>query len=104
MSDNNNKPEVPMPTTDELMAELQPDTTPIKKEDVQTQFAVIRTKDGRIAVQFPILDLTTQTVDIPLAMELAGAGLQTLAQVVRQQLKQTKPLIAVVPAMPGLKT
>jgi hypothetical protein len=100
MSDNNNKPEVPMP---EMTAELQPDTTPIKGEDVQTQFAVIKTKDGRIAVQFPVLDITTQNVDIPLAMELCGAGLQTLAQVVRQQLKKDKPRIAVVPAMPGLK-
>jgi len=97
-SDNHNKPEVEVTA----ITELKPDTEPIKKEDVLTQFAVIKTKDGRIAVQFPVLDPTTQTVDIPLAMELAGAGLNTLAQVVRQQLKGPSR-IALVPAMPGLK-
>jgi hypothetical protein len=93
MSENNAPPVGPGP--------LQPDTNPIKKEDVLTQFAVIRTKDGRVAVQFPVLDPTTSMVDIPMAMELCGAGLQTLAQVVRQQLgPQAAPRIAVMPAMP----
>jgi hypothetical protein len=80
---------------------MQPDRNPIKKEDVLTQFAVIRTKDGRVAVQFPVLDVATSTVDIPMAMELCGAGLQTLAQIVRQQqTSQVAPRIAVVPAIP----
>jgi hypothetical protein len=85
---------------------IQPDSTLISKDDVATQFAVIKTKDGRIAVQFPLLDPATQTVDLPLALDLAGAGLQTLARVVRMQMSQAlammqeKPRIAVVPTLP----
>jgi len=103
--DENHGPHAPAPPEEHI----KPDTTPIQKEDVLTQFAVIKTKDGRIAVQFPLLDPVTQTVDLPLALELAGAGLQTLARVVRMQTaaamammqkSQEKGRIAVVPAMP----
>ena len=108
--DENHGPHAPAPPEEQI----KPDTTPIQKEDVLTQFAVIETKDGRVAVQFPLLDPVTQTVDLPLALELAGAGLQTLARVVRMQTAQAlammkgdlppqekeKGRIAVVPAMP----
>jgi len=86
-----------------MSEDLKPDGGVISQADILTQFAVIRTKDKRIVVQFPVLDPTTQTVDVPVTMELAAAGLQTLARVVRQQQQKDKPRIAVVPAMPGLK-
>jgi len=84
---------------------LTPDETRILPQDIATQFAVIQTKDGKVAVQFPVYDMESQEVDIPLALELVGAGLQTLAQVVRQQvpaptLKEKKSGIVLAPAMP----
>jgi hypothetical protein len=72
----------------------------IKAEDILAQFAVIRTKDNRVVVHFPV-DLATKEADIAVALELCGAGIQALAQIVRQQMKkQEKPRIAVVPTLP----
>jgi hypothetical protein len=73
------------------------------QSEIETQFAVLKMKDGRVVVQFPVLDQENKIADIPLAIELCGAGLQALGQLSRQQ-KQEKSLITVVPAMPNLKS
>jgi hypothetical protein len=88
------------PSSQPKTGPVPPDqATTITKEDIQTQFAVLKMKDGQIMVQFPTLD-AGQTVDIGTAMELCGAGLQTLAQIARKQIPQEKSRIAVVGAMP----
>ena len=77
-----------------------PATTTISRDEVQTQFAVIKMKNGQVIVQFPLLDITSQKVDVGTALELCSAGLNTLAQVFRQQFPQEASRIAVVGALP----
>jgi len=79
---------------------LQSGPPQIGPGDVQAQFSVLKLKNGQVVVQFPLLDATKQTIDFPTALELCGAGLQTLARIMRDTLKQEPSLITVVPGMP----
>jgi hypothetical protein len=79
---------------------LGPPPGAIGPGDVQTQFAVVKLKDGQTIVQFPVSDPASKTVDIAAALELCGAGLQTLAQVVREAIKKEESLITVIPGLP----
>jgi len=74
----------------------------IKPGDVLSQFVVLRTKDNRIAVQFPAKG-PTQTIDAPAALELLAAGLNTMAQILRQQ-SPDKPKIVLAPLPPEFLT
>ena len=76
--------------------EAQPQIQP---GDVLAQFMVLRTKDNRVAVQFPTKSPTDPTMDGPMALELLAAGLNTVAQILRQQAPE-KPRIVVAPAIP----
>lgn len=71
----------------------------IKPEDIASQFMVLRTKDGRVAVQFPTKGPTDQTIDAPETLALMAAGLNTVAQIIRQQSPE-KPRIVLAPALP----
>ena len=77
----------------------KPPESQIKSGDVLSQFVVLRTKDNRIAVQFPAKGPTDQTIDAPAALELLAAGLNTMAQILRQQ-SPDKPKIVLAPARP----
>ena len=77
----------------------KPPESQIKSGDVLSQFVVLRTKDNRIAVQFPAKG-PTQTIDAPAALELLAAGLNTMAQILRQQ-SPDKPKIVLAPALPS---
>jgi len=71
----------------------------IKPEDIASQFMVLRTKDNRVAVQFPTKSPTDQTIDAPEALALLATGLNTVAQILRQQAPE-KPRIVLAPAIP----
>ena len=92
-----------------MTEDQKPPEGEIKPEDVASQIMVVRTKDDRIAVQYPIVG--PDTPDIAEALYLYAAGLNTLASMIRQQQKkiaemmeqkqtQEKPRIAIVPALP----
>jgi len=80
----------------------KPPESQIKSGDVLSQFVVLRTKDNRIAVQFPAKG-PTQTIDAPAALELLAAGLNTMAQILRQQ-SPDKPKIVLAPLPPEFLT
>ena len=77
----------------------------IKLEDIASQIMVVRTKDNRIAVQYPTV--APDTPDVAEALYLYAAGLNTLASMIRAQQERVAAIltppekkIAVVPAIP----
>ena len=82
-----------------MSEDQKPPEGQIQPEDIVSQFLVLRTKDNRVAVQFPTKSPTDQTMDAPMTLELIAAGLNTVAQILRQQAPE-KPRIVLAPALP----
>ena len=70
----------------------------IKPEDIVAQFGVVLTKDGNVAVHFPGNPDTGP--DPARTLELIAAGLNTLANVLRQRQPQEQPRIVPVTHIP----
>ena len=82
------------------MSAEKPPEGQITPEDVASQFMVLRTKDNRVAVQFPTKSPTDQTIDAPETLALMAAGLNTVAEIIRQQTPVEKPRIVLASAIP----
>lgn len=70
----------------------------VTAEDIETQFSIIRMKNGQVMVRFPIKD-AKNTVDLAAALELVVAGVHTLSQLIRQQEKEESRIAVVGPEM-----
>ena len=89
------------------MAEKPPENqNEIKAEDIASQIMVVRTKDNQIAVQYPTV-VGAGAPDIAEALYLYAAGLNTLANMMRQQqeamaaiLTPPEKKIVLAPAIP----
>lgn len=74
-------------------------STKINPEDVAAQVMVLQTKDGKVGIQYPTMAKDDPAPNYPLAMELLATGLNTLANLMRQQ-QPEKPRIVLAPAIP----
>jgi len=93
-----------------MSAPEMPPEGQIKPEDIASQFMVLRTKDNRVAVQFPTKSPTDQTIDGIEALKLIATGLNFVVDALhQQQLEATldtfrqapeKPRIVLAPALP----
>lgn len=72
----------------------------ITPEDVLAQFVVVKTKDNQIAVQFPAAPGQEGVLDVVAALELLAAGLNTLANMVKEKVPKEPPRIVPVRAIP----
>lgn len=71
----------------------------ITPEDVQSQFTVVRTKDDRVAVQFPMKG--DGKIDGLEALKLIATGLNFVVDTLhRQQVALEKSRIVLAPAVP----
>ena len=83
-----------------MSQDQKPPEGQIQPSDIASQFMVIRTHDNRVAVQFPTKSPTDQTIDGPETLALMAAGLNTVAEIIRQQAPPEKPRIVLAPAIP----
>lgn len=82
-----------------MSKDTQPPEGQIKPEDVLTQFLVVRTKDNRVAVQFPTKG--DGGIDGLEALKLIATGLNFVVDTLHQQYAPVeKPRIVLAPAVP----
>jgi hypothetical protein len=73
----------------------------INPADVASQFMVLRTKDNRVAVQFPMKSPTDPTIEALEALKLIAIGLNFVVDTLQQQERGAeKPRIVLAPAIP----
>ena len=81
------------------MSDTKPPEGQIKPEDVQSQFLVVRTKDNRVAVQFPTKE--DDNIDVLESLKLLMTGLNFVVDTLHQQQAPVeKPRIVLAPAIP----